>query len=388
MELNDKEEESLNFKYTKYKRKKKNYKKRKIIFYTKNIKNKGFKPNNRFRKFLFFLFFILLFIYIIYFILFHNKKQKEILNSKFIFKKINSTNTSIEQKELIKNKTANYYCCFFSLAKKENRYARELISYYMKLGVEKFVLVDNNLPNTEKLADVLPDYINNGTVEIIEMFGSSDGQAEIFENLYEKYKNKCEWISFFDFDEYLDIHFNDGKNLSLKEFLSDSKFDNCEAIGFNWLMYSDNGLIYYDNRTSIERFTTPDYYNHYNRFVKPIVRGNLSKIIFQPKQTNHLPTKDLKICNSLGKKPIYSPDCITPPVYKYAYLKHFSTRTAEEYINKIYRGRCRNIAYNVNERIEIFFKHNKLTEEKLKYFEKRLNRTFPRFHKRLISLQK
>ena len=41
----------------------------------------------------------------------------------------------------------------------------------MNLGVDKFVFVDNNLPNTEKLSDVLQDYIDNGIVDIIEKFG-------------------------------------------------------------------------------------------------------------------------------------------------------------------------------------------------------------------------
>ena len=58
-----------------------------------------------------------------------------------------------------------YYCCFCAIGRKENLYSRELISYYMSIGVEKFVFIDNNVPNTEKLSDILQDYINNGTVE-------------------------------------------------------------------------------------------------------------------------------------------------------------------------------------------------------------------------------
>jgi hypothetical protein len=61
------------------------------------------------------------------------------------------------------------------LGKKENLYSRQLISYYLNLGVEKFVFGDNNDPNTEKLSDVLQDYINNGTVDIIDIIGSSIG---------------------------------------------------------------------------------------------------------------------------------------------------------------------------------------------------------------------
>ena len=53
------------------------------------------------------------------------------------------------------------------MGKLENLYSRELISYYMNLGVEKFVFGDNNLRGTEKLSDVLQDYISNGIVDIL-----------------------------------------------------------------------------------------------------------------------------------------------------------------------------------------------------------------------------
>jgi hypothetical protein len=88
------------------------------------------------------------------------------------------------------------------MAKQENIYAKELIEYYINLGVEKFIFGDNNLPNTEKLSDILQVYISNGIVDIIEIFGSAIGQSEFQQSIYEKYKTKCGWFLYFDFDEY------------------------------------------------------------------------------------------------------------------------------------------------------------------------------------------
>ena len=65
----------------------------------------------------------------------------------FISKKAKNKNKQIENK-------SKYYCCFCSMGKKENLYSRELIEYYMSIGVEKFVFGDNNLINTEKLSDI------------------------------------------------------------------------------------------------------------------------------------------------------------------------------------------------------------------------------------------
>ena len=183
----------------------------------------------------------------------------------------------IESQMIIKK---DYFCCFCAVGRKENRYSRELISYYMSIGVDKFVFIDNNLPDTEKFSDVLQDYIKNGTVDIIEMIGSGKFHSELFGILYDKYQNQCNWLTFFDFDEYLVLFSKEGKKLALKEYLSNQKFNNCEAIGFNWVNYGDNDLLYYDNRSSIERFTKPNFNDDTNRFVKSIIRGHLNKEVY------------------------------------------------------------------------------------------------------------
>ena len=292
-----------------------------------------------------------------------------ILISLFYLEKIKvndkNTNTNINYK---------YFACFCTKARGENKYANELISYYTKLGVEKFIFGDNNLNGTEKLADVLQDYINKSIVDIYEIFGSNIGQAEFYQDIYGKYKNECNWFLFFDFDEYLDVHFEDNKSLVLKEFLTNETFDKCEAILFNWLIYTDNDLIYYDNRTLLERFTVPNYNVLDNIVVKSIVRGNLNKTIFNPQKLIHIPDKNVTICTSIGDIfRDYNSFSVRPPVYKYGYIKHFITKTAEEYVTKIHRGANRNIPYKITDKIRLFFRFNNYSKEKFNYFKEKLN---------------
>jgi len=196
------------------------------------------------------------------------------------------------------NHNFEFFFCFCSMGRQENLYVKELISYYMSIGVDKFVFADNNLPNTEKFSDILQDYIKNGTVDIIEIFGDSYGQ-NYYNTLYENYRKRCKWLSFFDFDEYLVMHFNESKNITVQEFLTNPLFKKCDAIEFNWLMYTDNNLLYYDNITLLERFTEPNYENYANRFVKSIVRGNLGRGIFFG--SIHQPDNSLRLYNSLGR---------------------------------------------------------------------------------------
>ena len=324
---------------------------------------------------LFILFSILIILLCLYFLLIKKYKRKS--SSKKLTNSAFSNITNNYRNSINKSNTFEYFACFCGMGSQENKYARQLIDYYINIGVEKFILADNNLPNTEKLSDVLQDYISNGTVDIIELFGSTLGQSEFGQSMYEKYKTKCGWFLFFDFDEYLEVFFEKNKTLKLQQFLSSSIFSKCESILFNWLIYNDNDLIQYDNRTLLERFPIPNMRDRDNVFVKPVVRGNLNKTIFYFNTSNHVPSSNLTICNSIGKKiRMYNAYSVAPLVHKYGYLKHFTTKTVEEFCAKTKRGRPRGKKYIIPDRVKLFFRHNNFTKEKLKFLEKSFNMSF------------
>jgi hypothetical protein len=144
-------------------------------------------------------------------------------------------------------------------------------------------------------------------------------------------------------------------------------------------MYTDNDLIYYDNRKLIERFTTPNYNDIANAYVKSIVRGGLNKTIFYPKKSSHVPDANIKSCNSIGTIiERYNPFTVSPYEYRYGELKHFATKSAEEFVDKTKRGTNRNIYHKPEDRLGVYFRINKFTEEKLKFFEEKFNRSFSR----------
>ena len=193
--------------------------------------------------------------------------------------------------------------------------------------------------------------------------------------------NKCKWLTFFDFDEYLKMFSENEENIRIKEFLSNKRYNNCETILINWVMYTDNDLIYYDNRSSLERFTTPLFNYSYNYYVKPIIRGNLDKQIFTINKSHHTPNKEVKSCDVLWHIRTRLKDAINPPIHKYAYLIHFNTRSAEEYVEKVKRGYPGNRTAEINLKVQLYFKINHFTEEKLRFFEKSFNRSLNNIRK-------
>ena len=187
--------------------------------------------------------------------------------------------------------------------------------------------------------------------------------------------NNYDWLSFFDFDEFLELN----KNKNIKEYLNNKQFKKCANIKINWLEFSDNDLIYYKNISIQKRFTKPLYQDKRNIFIKSIVRGHLKFNYWRSMSNPHSSSNYLTACNSLGN--IIDPTAFynSPFNYEYSYLKHYSTKTIEEYCNKIKKGRADLIVKLDNETLKNyynnFFDRNKNTKEKIDYFNKAFNFT-------------
>ena len=78
----------------------------------------------------------------------------------------------------------------------------------------------------------------------------------LYNDCYYNYFDKYDWIIFNDIDEYLYL-----KNYNnIKIFLNRPVFKKCENIQLNWVLFTDNNYIYYENRSLLERFTEVDPY--------------------------------------------------------------------------------------------------------------------------------
>ena len=94
----------------------------------------------------------------------------------------------------------------------------------------------------------------------------------------------------------------------------------------------------------------------------------------------HSSNNDYIACSSSGKIVDSKNFFVTPPDHKLAFLKHYATKTIEEYCLKIKKGRS-DIKLLLNnetliDRFNYFFLTNNKTKEKLLYFNNIFNVTF------------
>lgn len=292
----------------------------------------------------------------IYAVLFDTVKNME------SFKPINSTNNYINYTfNLIKGLGICTIC------KNENLYIKEFIEYYIKLGIKKIILYDNNDIDDERMEEKLKYFIKNNFVEIVDIRGLKSIQIPIYNHCYKKYSDQFDYLSFLDVDEFITIN----NNLDLIEYLYKPKFQSCETILLNWEMYGDNNLERYDSRIMIKRFTKS---NSILERGKSIVRTNIPNLIIVSSMVIGLGVK--YFCDSNGNRvfprSFYN---FKIPKNPMALIKHFYTKTAEEFCNKINKGDVQfdinnpSFKHIINGKIKLFMELNKITNEKLNIIE-------------------
>ena len=242
----------------------------------------------------------------------------------------------------------------------ENPYLREWCDHYLSLGVKKIFLYDNSREGDERPSEVLTGY--GDAVEIIDYTSEGVGaQVRAYTDCYEKHGNEYGWIGFLDADELVRVDGND-----LPTYLNTMQAD---VVLLSWRIMTDSGLTHYDPRPMAKRFTVakekPSLENG-TEFVKSFVRGGLTGLHFEVQP--HVPSfkGKLKVVNAVGEDVTLYP--AIKPVHKVAWIDHYLTKTAEEYIGKINRGFI-NVSQEHNDHrkatmVDDFFNINERTPEK------------------------
>ena len=255
-----------------------------------------------------------------------------------------------------------------TIAKNENKYIKEFIEHYKKLKINKIIIYDNNDINGEHVEDILKNEIDNNFIKIINFRGLQQPQFIALNECYENYKNDSDWIAFFDIDEFLYIK----KYTNILNFLSLSIFKKCQSIIINWKYYGDNNNLYYEPKPLRERFIKE--YNieniksncYFYSAAKSIIRGGL-KLIW-----GHFPhyTNNTVNCRANGK--IFK-NYFSPPQYSVAYIKHYITKSTEEFIERLNRGDVMikpDLNYTSEKINYYYFLFNEKTGNKLNLFKK------------------
>lgn len=227
------------------------------------------------------------------------------------------------------------YVC--ALAKNEHLYINEWVNHYVKLGVDKIFIFDNDDKGSKYIGDFIE---RKDKVRIINARGLhwNNIQHDFYTNFYNNEKNNFDWCLFCDIDEFL-VGTND-----IKKFLSKPIFNIYEQIRVKWNLFGDDNLIERDtSKPVMESFhkvldsslcwdlSRP---STLQRQAKCIVKGHLNGIRFD---SAHFANRGIKLlCSCLPSgKPCNSDVSIKEDYSKETlFLNHYMTKSLSEFINQ------------------------------------------------------
>ena len=221
------------------------------------------------------------------------------------------------------------------IARMEHDYLFEFVEHYIGLGVKKIFIYDNGR------GDEPVPQITRAQVEVINWRDRDAGQNAAYNDCYQKHGYDYGWIGFLDADEFVRLS---DRHKDIATYLKDVG-GHADVVLLNWRIITDNGLIHKDARPVQQRFTQPmlplDKRVKFtdipeNDHVKAFVRGGIERLKFA--DTPHCPTKpaDMIAVNSNGERAKLS--AFTPFQHRYAWIDHYHTKTAEEFLGKCRRG--------------------------------------------------
>ena len=257
-----------------------------------------------------------------------------------------------------------------TMGKLENLYVKEFVNYYIKLGVEKLFIYDDNDPGTEKISDIIDSSYNNYVTIYEKIKDRIKNQEDAFTECYNNHKDNYDWFIMVDMDEFLVI-----VNNTLKSYLLSSFLNECDFIRIHWVLASNEDLVYYDNRSLFERFNKR---KKKTGFTKSIIRGHIPNLRYDVHSVKKSPIRNISCTNTGVKiKPHEMSPCIVFKInIENAYIMHFFSKSTEEFVTKYKRGYSNwpnNKAQYLRSKLRDYFLENKKTKENVEYIEKALN---------------
>lgn len=232
-----------------------------------------------------------------------------------------------------------------SIIKNEHRYLKEWIDYHLNLGVDEIYLYEDIESKSHK--DIIKEYNNVFIIELKECLKYDFNiQGMILQILlYKAFLKRCkeynlaDWILFIDIDEYLT--FDDSYNLAKLE----KEYENYPGVLLSWKMYNANGYIKRPKGKIVDIYKeTSDFLkaNEIKYQFKSLV--NVHKCIGM-----HNHHQAVGAVHTNGESSGYE-----LPVYNKAWLRHYYTKSFEDWQEKLSKGNLGNHLVDY----ENFFNYN------------------------------
>ncbi|MGB3239644.1 MAG: tetratricopeptide repeat protein [Geitlerinemataceae cyanobacterium] len=251
--------------------------------------------------------------------------------------------------------------------KNEAPYLLEWIAYHRVIGVDHFILYDND--STDRTPEIFQYLEKAGIITYISWPNNpiiEDNQLSAYKDAYLRLVGQCKWAAFIDADEFILPH----KHRNIKDFLIEYENQPVSGIAINWKLFGSSGHLLKTEGLLMERFTkcaAPQFL--FNRRFKTIAKVDKIQEIITVHSCKffdgvHIYPDGTLVPKSVSKKnPYINQDTIQ--------INHYFAKSKAEWDLKRSRGRAtRNINNPEKIRPEKSFEiHDRNEDEDLKILD-------------------
>lgn len=232
-----------------------------------------------------------------------------------------------------------------AVMKNDEPYLKEWLDYHLAAGVDHFFLYDNDNPNPKIVRKILEPYIAAQQVDYFSAPGALV-QMPAYNDAIRRFKFVCRYIAFIDLDEFIFPKSSSSIVDVVDEVLSSNP--NAAGLAINWQIFGSNGQEKADfSRGVLERFTrrAPSDWFVLPKDDKTFPIGNVHvKSIVNPRYVRHIVNPHYAyyfdgkfavnsnggLVTHWGNRPVLTDKIV---------VNHYLTKSKEEYLAKISRGR-------------------------------------------------
>lgn len=244
-----------------------------------------------------------------------------------------------QAKNMAKNKNRKLY--ILAIMKNEDRYLDEWLYYHRAIGVDGFIIYDNESIDSSK--SIIEKHSKFVDIDYTYFPGKSK-QTAAYQDAIERYREKNVWILTIDIDEFL----RPVNKIDVKKWLL-SFAPNVSQILIPWTIYGSSdhekrpvGLVI----NNYLYHSGPDFITEYKSIVKP----ELVRTAFMG---GHFYKSIGKIVNESGKKLWYYPYVLLlgsrPSSKKFMVINHYYCKSMQDFNDKISRGDAFNYENNLRD---------------------------------------
>jgi len=251
-----------------------------------------------------------------------------------------------------------YYLSIAAIFREENSWLDEWILYHHALGVEHFVLYNDD-PDTHVSDRILKPYVDQGVVENIHIRERSatikddigSRQHDTYRDAIRNLAGQTHWLAIIDIDEFILPRCRNDIRETLEEY------EEHNGLAINWAIYGSSGHVTRPP-TQINHFRHRSKTNwEPNQFVKSIVKPD-RVLLNEPHHVHYFPTRDGATVNENHEPVTGMTHAISTEKIR---INNYDVRSWQEFWeNKVRRHRLCNVAacdgdyFERHDRNEIF----------------------------------